>query len=163
MCEQCVASIYCEEISNVVLGNWIRWCFFSKIARSSYPLEKEVHTYFHFFFFHFPPPPKRWCLKKVEIWVDPHWDVGRNKWIKCLVLNYNYNWVFPSLKIGVGKEVFLFVSQLGIGSQQMNLLFINTIYNICISTKLSIWYRKTQSKFIWKHNFEYFISDLIDV
>ena len=116
------------------------------------------------FFFHFPPPPKSWCLKKVEIWVDPHWDVGRNKWItKCLVLNYNYNWVFPSLKIGVGKEVFLFVSQLGIGSQQMNLRFINTIYNICISTKLSIWYRKTQSKFIWKHNFEYFISDLIDV
>ena len=73
--------------------------FFSKIARSSYPLEKEVHAYFHFFF-HFPPPPKSWCLKKVEIWVDPHWDVGRNKWItKCLVLNYNYNWVFPSLKI----------------------------------------------------------------
>ena len=148
-----VLLVYCEEISNVVLGNWIRWCFFSKIARSSYPLEKEVHAYFHFFF-HFPPPPKSWCLKKVEIWVDPHWDVGRNKWIKCLVLNYNYNWVFPSLKIGVGKEVFLFVSQLGIGSQQMNLLFINTIYNICISTKLSIWYRKTQSKFIWKHNFE---------
>ena len=46
--------------------------------------------------------------------------------------------VFPSLKIGVGKEVFLFVSQLGIGSQQMNLLFINTIYNICTNTKLSI-------------------------
>ena len=127
------------------------------------PPRKRSAYILSFFFFHFPPPPKRWCLKKVEIWVDPHWDVGRNKWIKCLVPNYNYNWVFPSLKIGVGKEVFLFVSQLGIGSQQMNLLFINTIYNICISTKLSIWYRKTQSKFIWKHNFEYFISDLIDV
>ena len=122
------------------------------------------------FFFHFPPPPKSWCLKKVEIWVDPHWDVGRNKWItKCLVLNYNYNWVFPSLKIGVGKEVFSFCIKIRY-SQQMNLLFINTISNICISTKLSIWYRKTQAKFIWRHNFIFkniilnnFISDLIDM
>ena len=97
--------------------------FFRKLPGPPTPSKKKcMHTFI--FFFHFPPPPKSWCLKKVEIWVDPHWDVGRNKWIKCLVLNYNYNWVFPSLKIGVGKEVFSFCIKIRY-SQKMNVLFTN--------------------------------------